>query len=589
MNEYEDIFEELKQYSQDILEDKPLSCIKHKWACQRFLSDVERMDTDEFPYVFDEARAFDIIKWFRLFKHHKGVLAGQFIEPVPLQRFILGNVYGWVHRETGLRRFEKLYWQVAKKNAKSQTLSCIANYENMVISPDEAKEVYVAATDKFQADIVFDEAIKQLETSDYFKNETGIYKDSYHQITHLKSGSVMRSFSREDVKKSGHGKHPSCAVVDEYALQENSEAYDNLSKGMLGRQQPLHATITTAGKDLTFPCYAVEYQLVSAILNPDNDIEYDEYFVMINELDKDLETGELIDDIADEKCWGKANPIAVTYEKGGLGFLRRQFKEAQLSPDKMTDFLIFHMNVWVMMRESGYMYLNKWTACSVSVALESEPGKKDGKMPELIEQYCYLGGDLGAKDDLTALSWEFKVEDTYYFFLRSFIPEETLQRRMVTDKRTPWLRWIDEGWLIKTSGGVTKYTEIMNYGIDFAKERGWYIQEWGLDEWHAEQLMNDLVELGHVVEPVIQGYKTLSEPTKDFRNQATEKKLVHEGNPMATWYINNAIITKYKDNIMLHKEKSKEKIDGLAAMINSHVRCMLAIRSVYEERGLLYI
>ncbi|CDN33590.1 unnamed protein product [Bacillus thuringiensis DB27] len=49
------------------------------------------------------------------FKHTKGKLAGQRIEPHSIQIFVFSNIYGWVHRNTGLRRFKKAYWQVGRK------------------------------------------------------------------------------------------------------------------------------------------------------------------------------------------------------------------------------------------------------------------------------------------------------------------------------------------------------------------------------------------------------------------------------------------------------------------------------------------
>mgnify|MGYP000686002971 CR=1 FL=1 len=43
--------------------------------------------------------------------------------------------------------------------------------------------------------------------------------------------------------------------------------------------------ITTAGMDLTYPCYVQEYQYCSKILDPDVDVENEEYLVDICEVD----------------------------------------------------------------------------------------------------------------------------------------------------------------------------------------------------------------------------------------------------------------------------------------------------------------
>ena len=67
----------LVQYSIDVINSKQGHCQKEKWACMRFLRDIERENTDEFPYVFDEEKALRFLRWMTNFKHSKGVLAGQ--------------------------------------------------------------------------------------------------------------------------------------------------------------------------------------------------------------------------------------------------------------------------------------------------------------------------------------------------------------------------------------------------------------------------------------------------------------------------------------------------------------------------------
>ena len=99
----------------------------------RFLRDVEKEGTKKFPYVFDEKRAERFFAWAAMHKHTKGILAGQPIIFEPIRRFIFGNIYGWVNKDTGLRRFKKAYWQVGRKNAKSQSLAIVGDYEMMAM------------------------------------------------------------------------------------------------------------------------------------------------------------------------------------------------------------------------------------------------------------------------------------------------------------------------------------------------------------------------------------------------------------------------------------------------------------------------
>ncbi|WP_238594754.1 terminase large subunit domain-containing protein, partial [Caenibacillus caldisaponilyticus] len=148
-------------YANGCLNGQVVACQKHKWAAQRFLRDIEREGTDAFPYVFNEQKAMRFLLWMSQFKHTKGKLQGQRIQPHPIQIFVFGNIYGWVHRDTGLRRFRKAYWQVGRKNAKSQSLACVGSYEDMALGENMA-EVYIGATKTEQSRIVWNEIKAQL-------------------------------------------------------------------------------------------------------------------------------------------------------------------------------------------------------------------------------------------------------------------------------------------------------------------------------------------------------------------------------------------------------------------------------------------
>ena len=48
---------ELIKYANDCINDKIPSCIKHKWACMRFLRDVERAEKEDCFFFWDETEA----------------------------------------------------------------------------------------------------------------------------------------------------------------------------------------------------------------------------------------------------------------------------------------------------------------------------------------------------------------------------------------------------------------------------------------------------------------------------------------------------------------------------------------------------
>lgn len=148
-------------YSRDVISGEILACQKHQWACERFLKDIEREGTADFPYFFDDEKARRFLFWMTQFKHTKGPLQGENIVPEPIQIFIFGNIYGWVHKDTGYRRFKKAYWQVGRKNAKTQSLACVGSFEAFA-NDEYMSEVYIGATKAEQAKICWNEIKAQI-------------------------------------------------------------------------------------------------------------------------------------------------------------------------------------------------------------------------------------------------------------------------------------------------------------------------------------------------------------------------------------------------------------------------------------------
>jgi len=557
----EELVTRLVRYVEDVIDGRITACKKHRQACERFMEDLQRSQEDDYPFEFDTDELYTFYRWSRMFKHTKGVLANQAIELTDFQLFVIGNIFCWKRKSTGLRRFRKAYIQLARKNAKSQLLALIASYE-CFISPEQS-EVYIAGWGREQSSIVYNEILSQLYAADLLK---GKFSDSYGRIRHLKSGSVIQPLSKE-ARKTGDGKNPSLSVIDEFHTHETSEIYDVLISGMVARANPLIVIITTAGFNLAAPCFT-EYQYVSSVLDPNSPIENEEYFVMICELDKD-------DDIKDERNWIKANPIVATYEEG-IAFLRSELQAALDVPEKTRNFLTKNLNIWVDMKENGYMPMDKWKEC----------GKT--KIPDTRGREVYVGIDLSKKIDLTSISFSFPLENgTYLVKSHSFIPEDTLTEKRKTDK-VPYDLWVKQGWLTVTPGAVVDYQFIKAYLLHLIEENGWIVKEICYDPYNATQFAQDMEAEGFLMVEIRQGVKTLTEPTSNFRELVLAGKIIHDNNPVLTWAVGNAVTRQdHNENIMLDKDKSTNRIDPIAALINAHVRAMLIDTTIDLNKHIL--
>lgn len=541
------LFERVWNYANDVSDGTIVACKKHIQAVNRFFMDMDKLQDADYPYYFDPQELDDFYEWAKLFRHKEGAIANQPIELTDFQLFLVANIFCWKHKKNHTRRFKRVYIQLARKQAKSQLQALIASY--VAFLSDEKEQVYIAGVTKEQSKIVYQQILDQISDTRFLRNK---FTTSYGVITHKKSSSIIQPLSKE-ARKTGDGKFPSLAIIDEYHSHPTSEIYDVMLSGMVGRKNPLMVAITTAGLDLNVPCYA-EYQYVAKVLDPESIVDNDEYFIMICELDEG-------DDIKDESNWIKANPIVCTYE-AGMDDLRSRLKVALELPEKMTEFLTKHMNIWVQRKVGGYMDLSKWNDCGI----------KDGEtLPDVQGKEVYVGIDLSATLDLTSVAFEIPVGDGKFVVMgHSFMPEETLRAKMATDK-VPYDLWERQGWMTFTEGDVVDYRFVQKYIDDTVAKYGWQVKAIYYDDWNATQFANEAVDAGYKIVKVIQGMKTLAPASKDFRELVYQGNIIHDNNPLLNWAFGNAMTkVDHNMNFMLDKSKSSQRIDPVASIMTSH-------------------
>ncbi len=574
------------RYATEVVSGLRISC-EYEWkACNRHLKDLQRQGTDEFPYFFDESRANRIFDWFeKCCRHVKGVYSGQLIGLLIFQKFDLGCIFGWVHKENGRRRFKKSYSKISRGNAKSAIMSGIALYgmcSDCYYPPENAKDkvyesspqIECTAYDKDQAKIVWNDAREMgLKSPDICKRLN--IKETY--IKHKTRGGHCRPLSKDTRNKDGLS--PCIAVVDEYHCNKTSAIHDIVFSSFGKRAQNLMCIITTAGQDAeNNPC-KIEEDICKQIL--DERFENETYFVIIRELDKN-------DDPHDQKNWCKSNPMlqeSNEYTEILRAQILEEYKIAYGSgdPSKIREFLTKRCNLWQSDSENKYMSgnMDKWKALAVS---------REEFLSITRSRECYTGVDLSKRIDLSGVGYVFPLDDGKYAICAyGFMPSEGVKRHENSD-RVPYAHWAKEGWCTITEGEVTDYDYILSHAHDFEFDNQWKIVEWDLDPANATQFSNNLQKEGYTVVDIRQGTLTLSEPTKDFRELILQNKIIHDGSPLTTWCLSNALeITDDKGNIKLskkHKDDS-QRIDLIAAIINAFTRARIAApQNIYETRGI---
>lgn len=541
------ILNELIEYSNDCVNQKISSCQKHVWACQRFLQDVEKSKSSDWLYYWDEAEAAKIVHWFTFLRHKKGVLAGKPINLTTWQKFSLCQLYGWRRKDNGRKRFKKYFKEVGRKNAKSQEEAGLALYEiaTQSMRNGEIYEAYCAGTKREQSKIIFNECVNMLGGSPLRTR----FKITNAAITHVKSGSFLKPLCKEDGKK-GDGTNPALLVLDEYHQHATTEFYD-LGLGS-NTKEPLLMIITTAGKDLSYPCYTQEYDYCSKILNPDIDVENDEYFVDICEVDSG-------DDISKIENWKKANPLRMSY-KEGIDKIQGEYEIAKVIPEKMVAFKTKCLNMWLMARDGGYMDMSKWKACEVK------------ELPIDIRGLpVYVGFDMSAKIDLTSVAFVVPAEIDgvvkYIVFSHSFIPNRTkLLERMNTDK-VPYDAWEQNGWLTVTNTEIVDQQQVVNYVLEAVKKYNWHIEALCFDPNNAAKMELELSNEGYNVTEVYQSHRSLNDATQGFREQVYLGNVIYLNNPLLNFAMSNAVVKTSDGWIKIDKDATKKRIDPVDATL----------------------
>ena len=565
----ESVLATLTEYCNNCLSDTKInkfedyiSCQAHKWACERFLRDVARSKEKDSKFYWDDGEAQKIIDWFALLRHSKGELAGKPIILNPWQRFFVCQIYGWRRRSDGRRRFKKSFVEVGRKNSKSQLEGGVGLYEigPVAAKNGEVSEAYTAGTKRDQSRIVFNEAQLMLRGSP-LRPKFNLKKS---EIECYATGATIKALSKQDGKE-GDGSNPAILILDEYHQHKTTEFYD-LGLGASSKE-PLLMIITTAGLDLTYPCYTIEYNYCKKILNPNVDVEDDEYFVDICELDS--EDYKDISNLDNRRIWHKSNPVRMTYQEG-IDKIEGDYKIAKEQPEHMTSFLTKMMDVWVQQKKGQYMNMAKWKDCErdeCPIPLEGMP--------------AYWGFDMSAKIDLTSVSLVVpyqtdELDDSgqkivhYWVHVHSFIPTwDALKMHMVVD-HVPYDSWERNGYLTVTDTQIVDQSTVMQYVFDYTQKHKLSISCLCFDPANASKLMMDLQNQygdGLDIEEVYQSHKSLNEPTMTFREQVYSGHVECEKNPLFNYAMSNAVIRQSNGLIKIDKDATRKRIDPVDATL----------------------
>lgn len=532
------------QFAADVVNGKIISGKRRKQACQRFIDELEKSAVDPaYPWEFSIERAYRPIEFIERFLTPTKSTYTR-MELLPWQHFVEANMYGWISRKTGYRRFREALVIVGQGNGKSTMIAGNAAYA-LTKDGERGAEVYCLANSKDQARIIFNECSAQVKNSRTLSKHVRITKQG---VFYDKTNSKFQPLASDSKNLDGRNVH--MGVFDE--IQEFRDyKLINVIKGKIKkRKQPLIIYITTLGTVIDGPLMDF-YILGGQILDDTGAIAQraaDRMFVYIDEIDEN-------DDVEDYTCWGKANPSLGALLD--IEDLKDEWERVKTIPSERNNFINKQLNVFTMVDELSFLDVR--TICKNDRVYDVE---------NLHGAVCYGGFDLAETEDFTSACLEFPLPDNSFFVLEhSWVPEKKVK---FDHEKLDWQTLVERGWLTIVPGEYVDYIYIFDWFVEMQKL--YRIDSIGFDPAKAFMMVQKMREHGFVLNDVRQGELTLTGPLDDLKEHFLDGSIVHNNNAMFKWYLSNVKLTKRSANATYLPTKLSKyrKIDGFAALLDAH-------------------
>jgi phage terminase large subunit-like protein len=532
--------------------------------------DIPLTKSDELALLdgcyFDAKKGWKPVDYIEFYcKVSKGSHAGKELTLLPWQtEQYLVPVFGWQTKE-GLRRITKSITFISKKNGKSTICSALSAYlADEQGDGEKGSEVYLCATTRDQAGIVFKETASMIEGSPTLLKRFKVIRSS-KTITSKDNTSWIQSLASE--ANSAEGKNAHALILDEIHAWHDADFYGSIRYATAGREQPLILIISTAGSEL-YSIGGGEYEYAKGILS--GNIEDQNVWPLIFEADPS-------DDLSDPKVWMKANPsLGHTIPVAGF---EKDYNEAKTKGGKdWSDFKRYRLNIWGG-ADAPYLNSQLWSK-----------GARTYKEEDLHGQLCYAGLDISSKEDITSLALCFPQEDGYKFIWRHWVPGDKITERLARSDKS-YFNWMTRGDLINVPGARIEQELVMQQIKEEFKN--FNIQGFAVESWNAQGILDELIKLIEEPVEVTPSYRHYSEPTKEFKALIEAGMIHHRGEPIMQWMIENLHVKEnnFLDIMPVKKDKKKKyKIDGCISAILGLKLALIAKReadfvSIYDGEG----
>lgn len=262
-----------------------------------------------------------------------------------------------------------------------------------------------------------------------------------------------------------------------------------------------------------------------------------------------------VSEVGNPEMWQKANPnigATVSYET-----YKQEVERAEKQPATRNDILAKRFGIPV----EGFTYFFTY----------------EETLPHAYQNYdrlpCALGADMSQGDDFCAFTFLFPLGNGRYGIkTRSYVSEHKV-KKLTAAMALKYQEFIREGTLIVMPEPILDMIAVYEDLDRFIMAHQYTILTFGYDVYNSEAFLGrwrvEYGEYGLVKVP--QGSRTQSVPMGEIKILAENRTLIFDEELMKFGMGNAIALEDNNGNLKLSKQRSEEKIDNVAALIDAWV------------------
>ena len=436
------------QYAADVVAGRVVAGEHHRAAAERHLKDLKDGPARGLhwrPEIAGRAINFPPA----VLSITAGTKVGLPFRLLPWQVFSTGSLFGW-RMASGRMRFRSAWVETGKGQAKSPWMAATGLYMGGWYGVQRA-EVYSIGQDRATANVLFKDAVamcrapippadgEEIDEGDTLEARGEVVirgeLDNAWKIEFPDNGSKFQSLANGEAIS---GPRPTLVAADEIHEFKNNGSIETWKRAiakMPGDALMLLGTNTPAMTQIVGTDYSDFYQKVAT-----GEIKDDEAFAFIARVDK-ADRENVFDN---ENCWPKALPaLGVTFPVENI---RGEVNTAKVLLS--TAFSVKRLYFGIPIGSEEF-----WIAEEAWAAVQKPVNPDDHKGEE-----CWLSLDLSQKNDLTALTAEWKSKADHLFAKTWYWTTQLgLADRAKRDK-APYVEWVEKKLIAAVPGSVIDKT-----------------------------------------------------------------------------------------------------------------------------------